>query len=60
MSVLWGVVTEIGFWGWCLTTIGFLLVAFPARSAFSRVRATCWGIPLFLFYLIWVAGMLNA
>jgi len=60
MNTLWGVVTEIGFWGWCLTTIGFLLAAFPARSVYSRKGATLWGVPLVLFYLVWVAGMLNA
>lgn len=59
MNVFWGVVTEIGFWGWCLATVGFLLTAFPARFVFSRTQATRWGIPLLLFYVVWVVGMLN-
>jgi hypothetical protein len=55
----WGVVCEIGFWGWISSAIGLTLTAFPSGSVFDAERARWWGIPLVILYLIWIAGMLN-
>jgi hypothetical protein len=60
MSVAWGVVTQVGFWGWLLLAIIFILSVFPHRDSFRSDRAFRWGIPLILLYLVWVVGMLNA
>jgi|PlaIllAssembly_1097288.scaffolds.fasta_scaffold478666_2 hypothetical protein len=60
MSSTWGVVAQIGFWGWMLGTVGYILTVFPHRGSFLIGASLRWGIPLLLCYLVWVVGMLNA
>jgi hypothetical protein len=60
MSTTWSVVSQVGFWGWLLTAVGFILTVFPGRGLFRSVAALRWGAPMLLFYLLWVVGMINA
>jgi hypothetical protein len=60
MSVTWSVVSQIGFWGWVLATVGFIFRAMPARDTFRGRAAVCWGGGVVVFYVVWVIGMLNA
>ena len=60
MSSAWSVVAQVGFWGWLLGTVGYILAVFPHRGSFRNGASLRWGIPLFLCYLVWVVGMLNA
>ena len=60
MNMAWSIVAQVGFWGWLVTTIGFILTVFPHRGVFLGTAAIRWGIPLFLSYVVWVVGMLKA
>ncbi|KAF0218285.1 MAG: hypothetical protein FD174_3038 [Geobacteraceae bacterium] len=56
----WAFFCVIGFWGWVLATVGFILKAFPASGVFHTRSATLWGSSVVLFYVIWVMGMIHA
>jgi len=60
MNTAWSLVAQAGFWGWLLVTVGFILTVFPHRGTFCGAKAFRWGIPLLLFYLVWVVGMLRS
>ena len=60
MNTAWSIVAQAGFWGWLLGTVGFILTVFPQRGSFRGASAFRWGIPLLLFYVVWVVGMLNS
>ena len=60
MNTGWSIVSQIGFWGWVLGSVGFILTVFPHRGSFRGREAFRWGLPLLLFYAVWVVGMLNA
>lgn len=56
----WAIVAVCGFWGWVLTTIGFIFKAFPRQRQFAPIPGTFWGMGLVLFFCVWLIGMLNA
>lgn len=56
----WALFCVMGFWGWVLVTVGFILKAFPARGKFCSKAAALWGGGVVLFYFVWVVGMINA
>lgn len=56
----WGVVSQIGLWGWIACAIGFILLSFPHKESFLASRARTWGIGVVLFFLTWVVGMIKA
>lgn len=56
----WGFFVVIGFWGWVLCTVGFIVRGFPCRDVFSGGTARWWGSAVIVFYCIWVMGMMNA
>lgn len=60
VNEMWGMLVVVGFWGWVLCTIGFIIKAFPHRNIFARAAATRWGGGLLFFYCLWVMGMMNA
>ncbi len=60
MNTAWSVVAQAGFWGWLVTTIGFILTAFPHRGFFRSGTALRWGVPMLLFYALWSVGMFKA
>ena len=54
----WAFVCVLGFWGWILATVGFILKAFPSRM-FTGKAAAIWGGASLSFYFLWFVGMLN-
>ncbi len=56
----WAIVCVIGFWGWVLATIGFILKAFPSARSFSGKVAAIWGGAVIVLYVVWFMGMLHA
>ncbi len=60
MMTTWSVVSQVGFWLWLATTVGFTLTVFPHRGIFRGAAALRWGLPMLLAYLLWVVGMVNA
>lgn len=56
----WAFFCIIGFWGWVLCTMGFIVKSFPTRDAFRGSAALRWGGAVVAFYALWIAGMLNA
>jgi len=55
----WGVVSMIGFWGWVLATVGFILKVFPTTGIFRGRPAILWGCSVILFYSLWVLSMVR-
>ena len=60
MHKAWSIVCVVGFWGWVLATIGFILKAFPLASSFRGKTAALWGGAVIILYLAWFVGMINA
>lgn len=56
----WGVVSQVGLWGWIGCTVGLILSSFPNRESFLTRKAKNWGIGTVLFFFSWVVGMLKA
>lgn len=56
----WAFICEIGFWGWVLATVGFILKAFPRRDVMRKGLALQWGVSILVFYAVWIAGMVNS
>jgi hypothetical protein len=56
----WGVICDVGVWGWVLSAVGFILGAFPARDRFNGKQALIWGAGFLFFYALWVVGMMHA
>ena len=56
----WGVVSQVGFWGWVSCSVGLILRSFPRRETFLASRGLAWGTGLVLFFVVWVVGMLKA
>lgn len=60
MNEGWAMTSVVGFWGWVLATIGFILKAFPSANSFSGKASAMWGGAVIFFYLAWFLGMINA
>lgn len=56
----WGVICDVGVWGWVLSVVGFILGVFPARDRFDCNKALTWGTGFLFFYALWVVGMMHA
>ncbi len=56
----WSIICEVGFIGWIACTIGFTFFVFTGEKRFQPKRALAWGIPIVVFYALWVVGMLRA
>ncbi len=56
----WAIACVVGFWGWVLATVGFILKSFTSAGSFSGKVSTKWGGAVIIFYLVWFLGMLNA
>ena len=57
---VWALFCEVGFWGWVLVFCGFLYFSFPARNTLNGRAAVPWGLAFLVFYIIWIAGMMQA
>ncbi len=60
MSEAWAIVTIVGFAGWLSATLFLLFTSFPERGRFEKRPAMVWGGVLAVFYVVWIAGLLNA
>jgi len=60
ISEAWALVCLAGFYGWILSTIGFIFKSFPVKGVFHGKSAAGWGGSVVIFYIIWLAGMFNA
>jgi len=60
MNDAWAIVTIIGFAGWLSSTLIFIFRVFPGLGRFEKRPAMIWGGLLAAFYVVWIAGLLNA
>ena len=56
----WALICMAGFYGWILSTLGFILKAFPVKGTFRGRPAALWGGAIIIFYTMWLTGMYNA
>ena len=56
----WALLCEVGFWGWVLSTVGFILRSFPARNLMKAGSAAAWGVVFLAFYTLWIISMAHA
>lgn len=59
-SDMWAVFCVIGFWGWVIATVGFIIKVFPAIGGFRSKMALLWGGCVLVFYSLWVVSMVHA
>jgi hypothetical protein len=57
---IWSMVVLIGLFGWIASTLVFIFTAFPSREEFLTRPAIKWGLFVFVSYVIWIVGLLNA
>lgn len=56
----WGLVSQLGLWGWIGCTIGLIMSTFPRRELFLTAKARLWGTGVVLLFATWVLGMIKA
>ncbi len=56
----WGVVSQLGLWGWIGCVVGLILSSFPQRESFLPAKARLWGTGFVLLFAAWVVGMIKA
>lgn len=56
----WAFFCVVGFWGWVLATVGFIVKAFPSAGVFRDRISLLWGGGVVLFYVLWVVSMVHA
>jgi hypothetical protein len=61
-DVFWSIILEIGFFGWVLSAIGFILFAIGRQKErnYSKVPTFLWIGFILIFFGLWIAGMMNA
>ena len=52
------ILTEIGFLGWVITTIGFIWYAVGDNGGWIWKRCMLWGSSIAIFFSTWIIGML--
>jgi hypothetical protein len=57
---IWSMVLLIGLFGWIASTLVFIFTAFPSRGEFLTRPAIKWGLCIFVSFMAWIAGLLNA
>ena len=60
ISDIWAYICVVAFYGWILSTIGFVLKSFPVKGVFHVRSAAVWGCTVVVFFTIWLVGMFNA
>ncbi len=58
-STFWGILTEVGFFGWVACAALFLIKAITPTANLKRKPAIIYSTAFLLFYAIWVLGMFN-
>ena len=61
-SILWTLFLEIGLLGWIGTVIGFIIFSLKHIKTFNSFLRPFlgWGILFFVFFTLWIIGMINA
>ncbi len=57
---LWSIVLLVGLVFWIASTILFIVYSFPRRGEFVAKFAVRFGGMSIVFFMVWVAGLLNA
>jgi hypothetical protein len=60
MNEYWGLLAQIGLWGWITAVIFFIHYSFPAVNQFIKREAFRWGLISLLFFACWITGMVLA
>jgi len=60
MNEYWGLLSQLGLWGWIFTVIIFIHYAFPSVDHFMKRDAFRWGIVSLIFFAFWITGMVLA
>jgi hypothetical protein len=58
-STFWGILTEVGFFGWVACAALFLIKAITPTAGLKPKPAIIYSTAFLLFYTIWVLGMFN-
>lgn len=56
----WAVICQAGLWGWVISTIVFIVKAFPRRNVLNKKAAVSWGLVTVAFFVVWILGMVMA
>jgi hypothetical protein len=56
----WSIILLLGLFGWIASTLLFIFKAFPSREEFLGRHAVTWGGCVFVSFVIWIVGLLNA
>ena len=56
----WSLAVEVGFFGWVGSALGFIFFGYGSKGEWKRGRAAFWGLLLFCFYALWIAGLIRA
>ncbi len=60
MNEYWGLLSQLGLWGWIVTILFFIHYSFPHQDKFVFKAALKWGAISLGFFSFWIAGMLLA
>lgn len=56
----WSFIVVIGLIGWVVSSVVFILKAFPERGRIEIKLAASWATLSVVSFSIWIVGMLNA
>lgn len=56
----WSIILIIGVSSWIVSSVMFMLKAFPERNIFDGRAAMRWGIAFTVSFSVWIIGLLNA
>lgn len=56
----WAVICQAGLWGWIMSTIVFIVKAFPRRNVMNVKAAVVWGVVSAVLFTVWILGMVMA
>lgn len=60
MNEYWGLLSQVGLWGWIVAILIFIHTSFPSDNVFIVSAAARWGSISLCFFAFWVTGMLLA
>lgn len=60
MNEYWGLLAQVGLWGWIVSVLLLIHTSFPAGNSFIVKSAVRWGTISLCFFAFWVTGMLFA
>lgn len=60
MNEYWGLLSQVGLWGWIGAVLVLIHTSFPADNCFIKGSAVKWGIISLSLFAFWITGMLFA